>query len=62
MPPHRYKVGDVVLVSKTDREDGPRRGRYTLVRRMGGRGSWEARHEKLSWTIQLLEEEFGPCR
>src|SRR5271157_5793952 len=58
-PTRPYAAGDVVIVSQK-REDGPRPGRYTLKRRMGGRGSWEAQHEKLSWTIQLLEEEFTP--
>ncbi len=56
-PKRPYKVGDVVTVPR-GRKDGPRPGRYTLKRRMGGRDSWEAQHEKLSWTIQLLEEEF----
>ncbi len=53
----KYRVGDVVVVTKRVL-DGPRTGRYTLVRRMGAHGSWEARHESVNWTIQMLEEEF----
>ena len=61
MVKRHYRVGEVVRVPP-GLKDGPRPGRYTLKRRMSGPRAWEAQHEKLSWTIQLLEEEFSPCR
>ena len=59
MASHKYKVGDTVLAPL--REDGPKPGKYKLLRRMSGHRSWEAQHEELTWSIQILEEEFVPA-
>lgn len=57
-----FKAGDVVQTNATAKANGLRAGKYTLVSKIGFRDSWDAKHEKANYTVQVLEEEIEPIR